>query len=79
MPTATMTSKGQTTIPVEVRQRLGLEPGDRLDFVETAQGHFELRPAKGTVRALRGFLAEWSQDRMSDDEAILAAVAEESS
>ncbi len=32
MPTATVTSKGQITIPKEVRQALGLETGDRVAF-----------------------------------------------
>jgi antitoxin PrlF len=31
--TATVTSKGQITIPREVRRRLGLKPGDRVDFI----------------------------------------------
>jgi AbrB family looped-hinge helix DNA binding protein len=33
---ATLTSKGQITIPLKVRERLGLKPGDVLDFDETA-------------------------------------------
>lgn len=33
---ATLTSKGQITIPVAIRRRLGLEPGQVLDFDETA-------------------------------------------
>ena len=32
MPTSTITSKGQITIPKEVRSHLGVAPGDRLDF-----------------------------------------------
>ena len=33
---ATLTSKGQITIPIRVRNRLHLKPGDVLDFDETA-------------------------------------------
>jgi len=33
MQTSTLTSKGQVTIPAEVRRRLGLHPGDRVAFV----------------------------------------------
>ena len=34
MSTATLSSKGQVTIPTDVRRRLGLESGDRVEFVE---------------------------------------------
>lgn len=33
---ATLTSKGQITIPLKIRQRLGLRPGQQLEFDETA-------------------------------------------
>ena len=33
---ATITSKGQITLPVAIRRRLGLEPGDVLEFDEEA-------------------------------------------
>lgn len=33
---ATLTSKGQITIPVQIRNRLHLKPGDALEFDETA-------------------------------------------
>ncbi len=40
MATATLTSKGQITIPVQVRTALGLETGDRVEFVEMEDGKF---------------------------------------
>lgn len=43
MTIATMTSKGQLTVPKVVRDRLGLEPGDRIEFVESGQGQVVLR------------------------------------
>ena len=56
MPVATLTSKGQTTIPKEIRELLGLSPGDKLDFVVESDGRVVLRPATLDVRALRGML-----------------------
>ncbi|MBX9950681.1 MAG: AbrB/MazE/SpoVT family DNA-binding domain-containing protein [Candidatus Obscuribacterales bacterium] len=56
MSSATVTSKGQVTIPVDVRHRLGLESGDRIEFVEIADGEFAIRPVIQDVRALKGLL-----------------------
>lgn len=55
MPTATLTTKGQVTIPANVRQRLGLTSGDRIDFVEI-EGGFAIKPAIDDVRSLKGLL-----------------------
>lgn len=33
-----LSKKGQITIPQDVRERLNLEPGDQLEFVDTNQG-----------------------------------------
>ena len=46
MTTSKVTSKGQITIPKEVRERLGLRPGDELEFVEEA-GTFRIRKHLG--------------------------------
>jgi antitoxin PrlF len=56
MAIATMTSKGQVTIPARVRQALGLDSGDRIEFVEIAKNQFAILPATGSVRELRGLL-----------------------
>ncbi len=53
---ATLTVKGQITIPVEIRQRLGLRTGDRLEFVITDEKRIEMIPAGGSVRQLRGMV-----------------------
>ena len=55
MSAVTITTKGQVTIPVDVRQRLGLESGDRIEFVEI-EGGFAIRPAIDDVRTLKGLL-----------------------
>ena len=56
MTTAALTSKGQVTIPVEVRRRMGLSTGDRIEFVELDDGGFAIRPAVDDVRSLKGLL-----------------------
>ena len=54
MSTATLTSKGQITIPVDVRRALNLEAGDRVEFVEIEPGRFEVIAATRSVRELKG-------------------------
>ena len=56
MATATLTSKGQITIPLKVRQKLGLDAGDRVEFVEVAPGEFALKAATEDVRSLKGMI-----------------------
>ncbi len=56
MPVATVTSKGQVTIPKEIRDRLGVRPGSRIDFVETETGEIVVRVKKASIKALYGFL-----------------------
>lgn len=54
MPTATVTSKGQITIPKEVRDSLGVEPGDRVEFVAQEKGVYKVVAATRDVRHLKG-------------------------
>ena len=56
MPSAKVTTKGQITIPLEVRHKLGLDAGDRVQFVESETGGFEIVPATGSVAALKGIV-----------------------
>jgi AbrB family looped-hinge helix DNA binding protein len=52
--TATLTTKGQITIPAEVRRKLNVEAGDRVEFVEIEPGRFEVIAATRSVRELKG-------------------------
>jgi antitoxin PrlF len=54
MTTATVTSKGQITIPIAVREALHVSAGDRVEFVEVAPGRFEFIAATQSVTALKG-------------------------
>jgi len=56
MPSSTISSKGQTVIPKAIRERLGLQPGDAVDFVVQDDGEVVLRPALEDVRRLKGIL-----------------------
>jgi AbrB family looped-hinge helix DNA binding protein len=56
MPSATLTSKGQLTLPKAIRERLRLGAGDRVDFVVTDDGTVVMRPATADVRELKGLL-----------------------
>ena len=56
MSTATITSKGQITSPAVVRTALGVQAGDRVEFVEVVPGRFELVAATQSVTALKGLI-----------------------
>jgi len=57
MPSSLITAKGQTTIPKAIRERLGVEPGDRIDFVVQADGTVRVEPAIQGVTPLKGLLS----------------------
>lgn len=67
MTTSTMTTKGQVTIPLDVRRRLGLNAGDRVEFVEGADGTFAIKPAIDDVRSLKGLLRKPSKPVSIED------------
>lgn len=72
MTSATVTSKGQVTIPAEVRARLGLRPGSRLAFVATADG-YEIHPQAASIRDLKGVVSR--PDRPISVEEMNEAIA----
>lgn len=77
MPTSTLTSKGQITLPQAVRQAMGLETGDKVDFVEVDDG-YKLVVLRNDVRQLKGRFAGRVERPVSVqemDEAIAKAAA----
>ena len=60
---STLTSKGQTTIPGEVRKALRIKPGDRLEYAVEGD-HATIRVHPG-ARSLRGALASKKGKGMS--------------
>lgn len=67
MPSATLTSKGQITIPAEVRAKLRLAAGNRLDFEEQPDGSYVVRARKGDIRALKGIVPRPAAPVSTDD------------
>jgi len=78
MPSATVTSKGQITIPIQVRTALGLKAGDRVDFVEIEAGQFAIKPRTASIRDLEGCIPKLDYVTTIEemDEAIQDAAAE---
>lgn len=76
--TATMTSKGQVTVPIEVRHQLGLRQGDRVAF-DVEDGVATLRPVPAEPDAFdvyasalatlpdEGAVHDWLRDLRDDD------------
>jgi len=76
---ATITSKGQVTLPIELRRRMHLRAGDKIDFVMGKDGQVRLvRVKQGSIRDLKGFLPKprkaFTVEEMND--AIAQAAAE---
>jgi antitoxin PrlF len=53
---ATVTSKGQVTLPAEVRRRLRICPGSKLEFIVIDQERLEVIPVVETVTKLKGMV-----------------------
>lgn len=58
---ATMTSKGQVTIPKQARNALELNPGDRLEFILDDDGRLFVLPVTRYVKTLKGMLPKPDQ------------------
>jgi antitoxin PrlF len=67
MTTATLTSKGQITIPADVRHDLKVDAGDRVEFVQIAPGRYEFVAATQNVTGLKGMFGKPSRTVSIDD------------
>jgi antitoxin PrlF len=67
MTTATVTSKGQITIPSNVRQSLHVDAGDRVEFVELEPGQFLFMAANRSVTELKGMFGKTSKSVSIED------------
>ena len=77
MTAATLTSKGQITIPSDVRRTMNVDTGDRIEFVEVRPGCFEIVVATQPVQALKGMFGKPTRRVSIDDmnQAIAALVS----
>jgi AbrB family looped-hinge helix DNA binding protein len=75
MPVATLTSKGQITLPKPIRQLLKLETGDTVDFIVGSDGTIQVRAGRFDVRDLKGLLRKPGRKPVSieDMDAVLLA------
>ena len=71
---STITSKGQITIPVEVRRAAGLDAGTQVEFIVNTRNRIELVPRHADIRALRGTVPRPGQPVTVD--AMKEAIAE---
>lgn len=65
----TLSSKGQITVPVAIRKRLGVKAGDRLQFV-VEEGDVRLRPARSDENPFERYIGALSPQRQADGAAV---------
>jgi antitoxin PrlF len=56
MATATLTSKGQLTLPIELRTQMGLQAGSIVEFIQDDAGGWTLMAKNGDIRELKGIV-----------------------
>jgi AbrB family looped-hinge helix DNA binding protein len=77
MATSPITSKGQVTLPKPIRERLGVQPGDRVEFRVGEGGQVLVEAATVDIRKLRGALKAPEGRRLSleDIDAVIQRAA----
>ena len=73
MTFASISSKGQITLPAVVREALSVTAGDRVEFVQVAQGRYELVASIRHVTELKGMFG--NQHKSASIEEMNAAIA----
>jgi antitoxin PrlF len=68
---AKVTSKGQTTLPAQIRADLGILPGDRIRYEKQEDGSYRMQKLSGSFADLRGII---KLDRDLSMDEILDAV-----
>ena len=68
MPTSTLTSKGQITVPKPIREHLHVAEGDQVDFAIAANGDVVMHRIMGSVSALAGHFRRPNRKTVSLEE-----------
>ena len=71
MELAKVTSKGQVTIPVEIRRKLGIKNGDKVLFIEESGRVYMMNSSMDALReAQRAFAGEAERLGLKDDDVM---------
>ena len=77
MELAKVTSKGQVTIPVEIRRKLGIKNGDKLLFIEESGRIYMMNSSMDALReAQRAFAGEAERLGLKNDDDVMAMIKE---
>lgn len=53
---STITSKGQLTLPKEIRKILNLHSGNKVEFILDSDGNVKMIPIKSSIKDLKGIV-----------------------
>ena len=75
MELAKVTSKGQITIPIEIRKKLGINKGDKILFVEESGRVYMMNSSMDALReAQRSFAGEAERLGLKDDDDVMEMI-----
>lgn len=75
MDLAKVTSKGQVTIPIEIRKKLGIKNGDKILFVEEGGRIYVMNSSMDALReAQKAFAGEAERTGLKSDEDVMAMI-----
>lgn len=77
MELAKVTSKGQITIPIEIRRKLGIKNGDKILFVEESGRIYMMNSSMDAFReAQKAFVGEAERVGLRDDDDVMQMIKE---
>lgn len=77
MELAKVTSKGQVTIPVEIRRKLGIKEGDKVLFLEESGRVYMMNSSMDALReAQKAFAGEAERLGLKNDDDVMAMIKE---